>query len=179
MIKKILLGVLGIAVLLVVIGLVLPGQATVTRSVVVNVPPATAYAYLNGYGNFNQWSPWAQLDPNTQYSYSGPASGVGAKMTWKSTDPNVGGGMQEIIAVVPNQEIHARLKFDGFDGESRTSFLLRPESDAQTQITWRMVSDMGASPVNRWFGVFLDKMVGPDYEKGLTQMKPILEALPR
>jgi len=31
------------------------------------------------------------------------------------------------------------------------------------------------NPLNRWFGVFLEGMIGPDFEKGLANMKKLVE----
>jgi len=34
---------------------------------------------------------------------------------------------------------------------------------------------MGGSPVNRYFGLLMDRMVGPDFEGGLTNLKALAE----
>jgi hypothetical protein len=43
------------------------------------------------------------------------------------------------------------------------------------RITWRNEGDMGGSPVNRWFGLFMDRLVGPDFEDGLRNLKALVE----
>jgi hypothetical protein len=35
---------------------------------------------------------------------------------------------------------------------------------------------MGGNPVNRWFGLFMDRLVGPDFEAGLGNLKRVAEA---
>jgi hypothetical protein len=35
---------------------------------------------------------------------------------------------------------------------------------------------MGASPVYRWLGLFMDRLVGPDFEAGLANLKRLAES---
>ncbi len=69
------------------VGLALPDRARVERSVLIDASPATVYTVLNGFRQFNRWSPWADIDPQTVYTYSGPPTGVGARQRWTSQNP--------------------------------------------------------------------------------------------
>jgi hypothetical protein len=60
-------------------------------------------------------------------------------------------------------------------GSSTPSFKLVPKDSLNTQVTWVMDSDNGWNPISRWFGVFMDKMLGPDFEKGLAGLKSLSE----
>ena len=44
-----------------------------------------------------------------------------------------------------------------------------------TRVTWTNEGDMGANPVNRYFGLMMDSMVGPDFEAGLKNLKALAE----
>ena len=44
-----------------------------------------------------------------------------------------------------------------------------------TRVTWTMNGDMGGNPVYRWMGLFMDKMVGPDFDAGLANLKALAE----
>lgn len=175
--KTLVLSLAGLILILALIGLALPRQVRVERATVIAAKPATVFTYLNGFKNFNQWSPWAALDPNTKYSYAGPLMGVGAKQSWASEDPNVGNGSQEITAVEANQSITMQLMLPEMLPSVVTQ-TLSPEGEG-TKVVWALQADMGASPLNRWFGLLLPKFIGPDYEKGLASMKPLIEALPK
>lgn len=171
-------GIVAVIVLFAAVGLLLPAQIGFERSISLKTKPEVVYGYLNGFKHFNEWSPWAGLDPNTQYTVTGPETGVGAKQAWTSEDPNVGSGSQEIIAVTPNESIQIRLEFAGSTAENISTQTIAPEGEG-SRLTWRMDSALGMSPVNRWFGFFLlEKFVGPDYEKGLAALKTKVEALP-
>ena len=169
----------GIVVVLVVLfvagGMLLPTQTHVERSVVINADPARVFALVNDYREFNKWSPWAAYDPDgTTYEYSGPAAGVGAKMSWSSEHPNVGVGAQEIVDSEPNSMVRTRLVFDGFDAPTYASFILDP-ADGGTRVTWTFDSEMD-SLLGRYLGLMMDSWVGADYERGLSNLKALAES---
>lgn len=177
LLKKLVIGLVALILLLAGIGLLLPQQQRIERSITLAAKPATAFVFLNGFRNFNKWSPWAALDPSTQYSYEGPLIGVGAKQSWSSQNPSVGSGSQEITAVTANESITIKLMLPDMNPSVVTQ-TLTPEGEG-SKLVWAMQADLGSNPVNRWFGLVLDKLIGPDYEKGLAKMKPLIEALPK
>lgn len=178
--KTVVIATLVLALLLLGVGFLLPREASTSREIEIAAPPATVFTALNGFGQFNRWSPWASLDPGTVYTYSGPGMGVGAKLVWASTDPGVGSGSQEIIAVEPGRSVEMRLQFAGFDSDNFSRFELEPAAaGSATRLRWTYRSDFRNNPVNRYFGLMLDSLVGPDYERGLAQLKTLVESLPR
>lgn len=164
---------LTIAVLFIVIAFFLPKQQQVERSIQVNAPAAQIMPYLTNLKTFNQWSPWAKIDPQgTQYTFTGPASGVGAKMAWSSENKNVGSGSQEIKQVSPNR-VDTYLDF-GPQGNADAFWELTPNANG-TQITWGFETDLGNNPVARWMGLMMDKFVGESYAEGLNDLKNLVE----
>jgi Polyketide cyclase / dehydrase and lipid transport len=170
--KRVLAGIMAVVVLLVVVGLVLPRQVHVERSIVINAPQAQLFDALNGFKRFNEFSPWAALDPQTQYSYSGPESGVGARMNWISTNEDVGSGTNEIVESTPSELIRTRLDFGGQLAEA--TFRFEP-ADGGTRVTWGFDCDTGNNPIMRYVGLMLDDWIGADYEKGLAKLKEVME----
>ncbi|WP_323844835.1 SRPBCC family protein [Microbulbifer magnicolonia] len=160
--------------LLVLAGFMFPREVTLERSVYIAKPPEAVFPYVNDFRNFNSWSPWHQLDPNTQYEYKGPQEGTGAVMSWTSEDPNVGSGSQTITASEPYSLVRTALDF-GEQGNATAEFRLRPQ-DSGTNITWQFNTDMGAGPIGRWMGLLVEKMVGESYEQGLTKLKNLVES---
>src|SRR4029079_17993737 len=82
--KAAVYGLIGLVAVVLAAGLFLPRKAHVERSIVTSAAPATVFEIVNGFRRFNEWSPWARLDPDTKYTYSGPETGVGARMEWSS-----------------------------------------------------------------------------------------------
>ena len=107
LIFKVLLTLL---ILLVMIGFLLPSSAKVERSVVINAPAASIFPHINGMQAFHAWSPWSTIDPQTDYQFSGPETGVGSRMSWQSGDARVGQGSQEIVESSPNTRVKTRLE---------------------------------------------------------------------
>lgn len=175
--KKIVIALVVLLVLLAGIGMLLPRQVHVERSIVVDAPRATVFALVDGFKQFNKWSPWAALDPNAKYTREGPEFGVGAKQSWAGDPKTVGSGSQEIVEIKPLELVKSRLDF-GAQGIATAQFALAPESSG-TKVTWSLDSDMGAGPIGRYFGLMMDRWIGPDYEKGLAGLKALAEGLPK
>ncbi len=170
---KIVKALLFIFALLVIIGALLPSKSHVERSATIDAPQETAFNFLNSYQNFNAWSPWHRIDPETQYSYSGPESGVGAMMSWQSDHDKVGSGLQKITESIPNEFIAVTLDF-GDMGQAESSYELSTDGDSTT-VVWNFDNEIGWNLVGRYFGLFMDRMLGPSYEAGLHNLKDALE----
>ena len=108
--KRLLVAVLLLVGVVIVGGFVLPASTHVERSTTIARPPAEVFAMLNSYRRFNEWSPWHGRDPNTVYTYEGPAEGVGAGMRWSSEQSDVGKGRQTIVESVPDRKVGARIE---------------------------------------------------------------------
>ena len=160
-------------VVLVIVTLFLPAKTHVERSIVVNTQPKLVYSYVQDFQKFNEWSPWARIDPDTQYTYSDPSSGVGARMAWQSEHPDVGSGAQQILAVRIDEYVEMALDF-GDMGTANASYELLPDGGA-TIVTWNFDTDNGFNPIARIFGVMMDGMLGPIYEEGLLNLKKVVE----
>jgi effector-binding domain-containing protein len=175
MLKRILVIIVALLVVLAVVGLLLPRRASVTRSVAIARPASLVYATVNSFQLFPKWSPWQNLDPNMRQSTEGPRDGVGAKLIWSGND-KVGSGSQVITASTLNQSVASDIDL-GKMGVARSNLLLVPDGPA-TQVTWTLDIDLGANPVSHYFGLMMDGMIGKDYERGLRQLKTLVESMP-
>lgn len=172
--KRILLGIVVLVAALVVISYLLPGTATVSRTVTIAAPADAVFPHVNSMQKTEAWSPWLSRDPETQLTYSGPDAGVGNKLAWASENPQVGSGTQEIIESVDNQSVRTALDF-GAMGTAVASFDLVPSGEA-TEVTWGFESNLGMNPMSRWMGLMMDQWVGADYETGLANLKSLVES---
>lgn len=178
MLKKIGLGIAAVLAVLLVVGFLLPAQTHIERSVQIDASPAAVYSVVNDLHQFNQWSPWAEKSEDTQYRFEGPGQGVGSKLHWNSEHPEVGNGTQEIIESVPNSKVVFSLEFDG-SSNSKATYLLEPNAEG-TRMTWAYEMDNGMNLFMRFMGAFLmDGLVGPEFEKGLANLKTLVETAPQ
>ncbi len=173
LIKRILVTLLVIILALVGVSYLLPGKAEVSRSITIDAPASAIFPYVNSMQETEKWSPWLSRDPETKLSYSGPEAGVGNTLNWASDNPQVGIGSQEITESTTDQSVQTALDF-GPMGTATASFHLRPEGSG-TQVTWGFVSDLGMNPMSRWMGLMMDNWVGGDYERGLENLKTLVE----
>lgn len=173
--KKILIGLAGLIVLCVLATPLLPGSVHVERSIVIAAPQANLFELLNGYARFNDWSPWQATDGESTFSIEGPASGVGARMTWSGEE--FGEGSQTITAAIPHERIEVALDFG--TGSQPTSYLALAPADGGTQVTWGFQDQWSSFDVmNRWFGLLMSGFIGDDYARGLERLKTLAESLP-
>lgn len=171
-----LIGLVSLVVLLFVIGLFLPDDTHVERSVKIDAPPATVFALVNDLEQFNRWSPWAERDPDMSYEISDPAAGVGASMSWAGDPETVGSGRMEIIGSEPYQRVETALDF-GEQGGAVAFFELEPVEDG-TEVTWGFDTSADGNVIGRYMGLMMDKWVGADYQEGLQNLKRLAESLP-
>ena len=163
--------VVTVAVVVLAGSFLLPGEAIVSRTTEIAAPPEKVFAIVGDFRRFKEYSPWAELDPNIQYTYEGSATGVGQKMSWTSDNENVGNGSQTIIEYNPPMHVASQLDF-GQMGVAVATWDLVPTTTG-TKATWGFKSLDGIAA--RWFGLMFDSWIGPDYEKGLAKLKAVAE----
>lgn len=174
-----ILKIIGVIILaIVVIGGIMasmqPAQAHIEQSIVINASPATVYQELNSFKSFAKWSPWAKMDPDAQYVFEGPESGVGSKMTWNGK--KVGKGSQWIEESEENKRIRNGLSFEGMDGKAYAEFIITPQG-AGTTLTWTYDgTNEGFRDKAIW--LFVSGMLNDQYAQGLNDVKAYLETMP-
>ncbi len=162
------------AVAIIIVGgsFFLPGEASVSRTAEIAAPPAKVFAIVSSVKRFNEFSPWADLDPNTKYTFEGPETGTGQKMNWTSDNTDVGSGAQTVIEFVDGKHVASELDF-GSMGKAVAVWDLEP-SAAGTTATWSFKSQLDGI-MAKWMGLMFDRWIGADYEKGLAKLKVVAE----
>jgi uncharacterized protein YndB with AHSA1/START domain len=147
---------------------------TVERSTTVDAPPERVYAQVADFHNWTTWSPWEDLDPQMERTYSGPESGTGAVYAW-SGNRKAGQGRMMIAEAAAPSRVHIDLSFEKpWKSRNDTVFTIEPLQTG-SRVTWTMTGEK--SLMTTVLGVFtsMDKMVGPDFEKGLARLKAVTE----
>lgn len=167
------LGLLVVVALLLGIGLLLPSGFKVARSVEMASAPDRIYPLIADPREWKRWSVWNRRDPSMAMTYSGPTAGAGARWMWKSASE--GNGEMEFTNAIVNERIDYALTFPDMGMRSSGQLRLEPAAGGSTRVTWTNEGDMGTSPVNRYIGLFMDRLVGPDFEGGLKNLKLLVE----
>ncbi len=175
MIKKILLAVVVLLAGLLGYATTRPAHFVITRQASLPAAPADVFPYLNDMHKWQDWSPWAKLDPACKYTYDGPASGVGAGYAWAG-DSKVGEGRMTVTESKPSESVTFALDFiKPMEAKNVCVFTLKPEG-AGTHVTWSMSGENGFA--GKVFGVIMnmDKLVGADFERGLENLRTVTAA---
>jgi uncharacterized protein YndB with AHSA1/START domain len=141
----------------------------VVREATVPARPEQVWPWLVDFRRWRPWSPWEEIDPDLKRFYEGEESGVGAVYEWYG-NRKAGTGRMEITGADAPRRLEIALQFiKPFKAHSTTTFELAPHDDG-TRVTWRMVGPKTFT--TRFMGVFMsmERMVGPDFEKGLAQL---------
>src|SRR5262245_48267302 len=110
MLIKILIGIVVVIVLLVVVVAMQPTKFTVTRGATIAAPAAAAFAQVNDFHKWMNWSPWEGIDPNLKRTYDGAPAGVGATYHWVG-NKQVGEGRMTVMESKPAELIRIKLEF--------------------------------------------------------------------
>ena len=175
MLKKILI-IIGVIVAVFVIVVALqPADYHVARTATIAAPAEKVFAQVNELKKWEAWSPWVKIDPTMKQTYEGPASGTGAISRWAGNN-RVGEGSMTIAESRPNELVRFNLEFiKPMAGTSTSEFSFKPQGNL-TAVTWSM------SGKNNFIGkamclfMNMDKMVGGQFETGLTALKSIAES---
>ncbi|MGH6866394.1 MAG: SRPBCC family protein [Methyloceanibacter sp.] len=172
--RKILIALAAIVLIFVVMVAMQPSEFHVEKTATIDAVPAAVFAEVNDLKKWDAWSPWAKLDPDAKVSFEGPSVGEGATMAWVGND-KVGAGKMTVTESRPDDLVKLRVDFkEPFEGSSMSQFAFK-SSGNQTAVTWTMTDDHNF--LEKAFCLVMNgkKMIGNDMDKGLVQMKSVVE----
>lgn len=174
--KTVIRAIVGLMVAFVVVlvagAYLIPAETVVQRQIIIKAAPEKVFTVVGNLKRFNDWSPWADLDPNAKYVFEGAESGNGQKMSWESANPNVGRGSQTVVEFIDNSKVVTELDF-GSMGKAQASLSLAAV-DGGTGVTWGFRTE-ASGVLDRWMSLMFDRWIGADYEKGLGRLKELVE----
>ncbi len=164
------------AIISIFIGMVVmqPNDFRITRSLAIKAEAPAVFSQINNLHNFNVWNPWAKIDPNSKVVFEGAEEGVGAIMRWDGNN-EVGSGSMTNVENRANEFVKFKMEFlKPMQSTSTTEFTLTNEAN-QTVVTWSMYGQNNF--IGKAMGLIMncDKMVGGQFEKGLENLKSIVE----
>lgn len=173
--KILLIALPALIVIFLIVVALQPADYKVARSTSIAAAPDAVFAHINDLHKFQAWSPWAKVDPNCQYTFEGPPTGAGSAFAWTGNSA-VGAGKMTIVESRPHELVRAHLDFfKPFAGVGEAEYTVKREG-AQTVATWTMTGKKIF--ITKAIGLFvsMDKMLGPQFEAGLANLKSIAES---
>lgn len=162
-----------IIVVLVVLSFLLPENWFVKRSIEVQSTPEKLYELTVELKDWEKWSPWHALDPNTKWVYSDNTYGEGAWYTWESKKRNVGNGKLTTVLAKPYEKSSFLLEFQGMKA-STASFTFEPLNANHVKVTWSLEGKNKG--LSKLMSLLMSSFVGKDFEKGLANIKRVAES---
>lgn len=172
---KIVLIVVAILIaLMVIVTFFLPSKFKIERITEIKAPASTVFEQINVLKHWPEWDPWMAYDTAQVRTYNDIKGGAGSSFEWKSNNEKVGNGSLKILESVPAKMLKFTISNDGMQmGYGQFDLT---ESNGNTKVVWSMQGEL--SFFERWFGLMIESMVGPDFEKGLARLKNIAEKNP-
>lgn len=168
------LAVIGAIVLAAVVGgFFIPSSFLVNRSIIVHAPPKKVYDLVVEPKQWTRWSEWNRRDPDMKIIYKGPPFGIGAHWEWVSKSE--GTGSMDITRVEPDRLVEYSLVFNDFNLKSTGMIKFDPVGNG-TVVSWTNSGDVGGNPLKHYLALMMDRMVGPDFDAGLVNLKAVAES---
>ena len=174
--KKIILVLLAIPIILLLIALMVQKDYAVERSIEINRPKQAVFDYVKYLKNQDNFSKWANMDPDMVKTYRGTDGQAGFVSAWKSDNKDVGAGEQEIILIEPGSRIDYELRFiEPFESTENAYIITTAVDSTKTEVKWGFNGRMDY-PMNLML-LFMDfeEMIGGDLQTGLENLKAQLE----
>lgn len=165
----------GILLLIILLILIAPKNYDVNRSIVINRTRAEVFNYLKMVKNQDEWSPWKKKDPNMKQEFVGEDGTIGFVSKWEG-NKDIGVGEQEIKRIVENERLETELRFYKPWKSQSDAYMAVADEGSGTKVTWGF-SGKHKVPVNvMMMFMNMDKMVGKDFDEGLTELKKLMES---
>ena len=162
----------GLFAVITIIGLLIPSSVKISRGVIVNTDSSNVYKELSDVKNWNQWLPWITADSGAVVQTSAFTNASGAYFKWKGVKLNSEGKLT-VQSVKPDEILLLHEIKDMNTSEG--GFRIRSISNNTTEVLWYMEYKLKWYPWERFFGIFVDKMIGSAFEQGLEQFRSYTE----
>lgn len=155
-------GVIGALGLL---ALTLPSSVHVEREAIIKATPDRLYELTSSNQGFQSFNPYKDVDPELKIEFYGPNKGIGSGFSFKGKD---GQGSQTISSLDHNKSVTMQIDL-GAKGKPTQTFNFETVPEG-TRVVWGLDADFGYNPIGRVIGLFMDKMMGETFERGLRNL---------
>jgi hypothetical protein len=148
----------------------------VEKEIVINKPKQQVFEYIKLLKHQDEYSIWGKMDPAAKKEFRKTDGTIGFVFGWESKIKDLGKGEQEIKNIIGNERIDYEIRFyEPYESTANAYMITTTVSENSTRVIWGFKGRMDY-PMNI-FLLFMDmkKIIGSDLEKGLANLKTILE----
>ncbi len=172
--KNIGAALVGILLVLMLTAALQSSHFSVSRSATINAPAWKVFVQVNDLHNWNEWSPWAKMDPEAKNEFKGPRSGRGATLNWDG-NRKVGKGSMKITESRPYKRVKFDLAFEKPMKDESTATFDFASKAGKTTVTWSMQGERGY--MGKLMGLIFgcERIIGNQFDKGLDNLAARVE----
>ena len=171
--KRIFLAIVIILILLAIVAFLLPKTYHVERSTVIKGNKVLIYDLTSNLGKWDLWTPWnKKMDSTAVFELIGPDGKVGVLRKWDGKV--IGNGQMMLTQLVPGELVGYDISFQKGKYKSQGKLVIETTGDS-AKVSWIDEGDLGYNPISRYMGLFMGKMLTPDFDKGLAGLKKVVE----
>lgn len=157
-----------------VVGAMRPSEVGAEQLQVIDAGPEDIFPYFNNLETHVFWSPWVAGDPDIEIVYGGPASGRGQTMTWKSAQPAIGFGSQEIAESQAGSFVRADMQTA--HQSLIMTYVVSEDENGETVALMGAQTDLGGFPfVQRLFASGRRAKMEAKLKTGLENLRDVVE----
>lgn len=170
-ILSIFITIIVLLAILVAVGMSLPKEFYLERSVNIAADRETIHTYVGDLEKWKVWTPWESLDPSLEVTVGEQSSGVGASQTWVD---QTGGGRLVVTESSPKSGIVYDLHFTDYP-KVDASIAYERRSNGSIDVTWIMTGSVPAPIIGGIFATMMESQLSPLLDLGLNNLKEIVE----
>ncbi len=170
-----MLGIIAIVALVLIVAAIAPSDYSVKREVVIQKSGLEVFDYIKYLRNQDNFSTWAQKDPNMEKTFTGEDGTVGFMSHWNSEVEDVGEGEQEIMKIEDGKRIEFQLRFIKPFEATDMAYMTTEDLGGQTKVVWGFEGNMPYPSNLMLLFMDFDEMLGPELQTGLNNLKSIME----
>lgn len=174
LVKMFLFVLTGLFAVITIIGLFIPSSVKISRGIVINADSTKVYNELRDVKNWSKWLPWITTDSGAIIQLSPVTNEPGSFFKWK-------GLIYKSSGTITLQQIKPDIITTSYQlkdmNDAEGGFRIRSTGAAKqgTEVQWFMEYKLKWYPWERFYGIFMDHIIGPAFDKGLQQLKTYTE----
>lgn len=174
LLKMFLFVLAGLFAVITIIGLFIPSSIKIAKGIVIKADSAEVYHELSDVKDWNKWLPWITSDSGALVQLSPLTNQPGSFFKWKGLTYKSSGTIT-LQQMKPGTVTTLYQLKDMHDAEGGFHIRSAGTSRQETEVQWFMEYKLKWYPWERFYGIFMDRLIGPAFDKGLEQLKTYIE----
>ena len=169
-IKAFLIGLIALFAIVTLISLVIPSDVKQSHAVIINSTTGKIYTQIGNLKNWKNWQPIFASDSSAiTFSDSKTGSNANCAITYKNRQINI------TTTAIDSTSIKFILQSKGEDDIENEIIITPVNAQNSVRVEWRALTKLHWYPWEKFCGIFIDRMTGPEYDESLNNLKKFVE----